>query len=190
VIIAGVVDSDFGPLQLAASPCGVVGLEMRTTTDGFRAGLRRRLGVAESDLAPALGPTNEARRQYDQARDQLLEYAAGERTVFTIALELSGVSDWDRRILGGVRSIPFGSVTSYGRLAGLAGSRGAARAAGGAVRRNPIGLLIPCHRVIAGDGSIGGYGGSWFADREELLALKRALLAHEGVTVPTHQFVG
>jgi len=81
-------------------------------------------------------------------------------------------------------------VTSYGRLAGLVGSRGAARAAGGAVGRNPIGLLIPCHRVIAGDGSIGGYGGAWWGGRDQLLAIKRELLAREGVALPATAFVG
>jgi methylated-DNA-[protein]-cysteine S-methyltransferase len=54
---------------------------------------------------------------------------------------------------------------------------------GSAVGRNPVGLLVPCHRVIAGDGTLGGYGGSWFGDREELLRLKEALLAREGVVV-------
>ena len=50
--------------------------------------------------------------------------------------------------------------------------------------RNPIGLAIPCHRVIAGDGSIGGYGGDWFGSREQLLAIKRELLAREGIELP------
>jgi methylated-DNA-[protein]-cysteine S-methyltransferase len=89
-----------------------------------------------------------------------------------------------------VRGIPYGQVTSYGRLAGLVGSRGAARAAGSAVGRNPIGLLVPCHRVIAGDGTIGGYGGSWWGGREQLLAIKRELLTLEGVRLPTTSFVG
>lgn len=71
-------------------------------------------------------------------------------------------------------------MTSYGRLARWIGRPGAARAVGGAVGRNPIGLIVPCHRVIAGDGSIGGYGGSWLGDRDALLAIKRRLLALEG----------
>jgi methylated-DNA-[protein]-cysteine S-methyltransferase len=52
------------------------------------------------------------------------------------------------------------------------------------VGRNPIGLVIPCHRVIAGDGTIGGYGGAWYGTREQLLAVKRTLLEIEGVTLP------
>jgi O-6-methylguanine DNA methyltransferase len=63
------------------------------------------------------------------------------------------------------------------------GAPRAARAVGGAVGRNPISLLVPCHRVIAGDGTIGGYGSDGWGSRGERLALKRALLLREGVTV-------
>jgi methylated-DNA-[protein]-cysteine S-methyltransferase len=55
---------------------------------------------------------------------------------------------------------------------------------GGAIGRNPIGLAIPCHRVVAGDGSIGGYGGDWYGSREALLEIKRELLAIEGIRLP------
>ena len=83
-------------------------------------------------------------------------------------------------MLGGVRRVPWGEVTSYGRLARAIGRPGAARAAGGSVGRNPIGLADALPRVIAGDGSLGGYGGSWLGDREALLEVKRTLLALEG----------
>lgn len=96
---------------------------------------------------------------------------------------LVGVSDWDRRVLAAVARIPIGTTASYGLVARSAGSPRAARAAGGAVGRNPVGLAIPCHRVIAGDGTIGGYGGSWSDDRAALVELKRRLLEHEGVLV-------
>jgi methylated-DNA-[protein]-cysteine S-methyltransferase len=75
-------------------------------------------------------------------------------------------------------------VTSYGRVARRIGRPGAARAVGGAVGRNPIGIVIPCHRVVAGDGSIGGYGGDWWGSREALLEVKRELLRLEGVDLP------
>lgn len=65
----------------------------------------------------------------------------------------------------------------------MIGKAGAARAVGGAVGRNPLGLVIPCHRVIAGDGGLGGYGGGWWGGRATGLQLKRELLAREGVTV-------
>jgi methylated-DNA-[protein]-cysteine S-methyltransferase len=66
----------------------------------------------------------------------------------------------------------------------MIGTPGAARAVGGAVGRNPVGLAIPCHRVIAGDGTLGGYGGGWWGGRAAGLELKRELLAREGVEIP------
>jgi methylated-DNA-[protein]-cysteine S-methyltransferase len=189
-IVVGVVDTPFGPIHLATGASCVLGVEMRTTVDAFRTGLCRRLGLSEVDIADPRRASPSGRAVYERARHELVEYAAGERTSFTVALDVGRTSGWDRRVFGGVRSIAFGTVTSYGRLAGLIGARGAARAVGASVGRNPIGLLIPCHRVIAGDGSIGGYGGSWFGDRSELLALKRSLLAHEGVLLPARGLVG
>ena len=88
---------------------------------------------------------------------------------------------WDRLVLEAVRSIPRGVVAGYGEVA-PASAGGAARAVGGAVGRNPVGLLVPCHRVIAGDGSLGGYGVAALGGREAALELKRALLAIEGVS--------
>jgi O-6-methylguanine DNA methyltransferase len=90
-------------------------------------------------------------------------------------------------VLDGVRRVPFGRVTSYGRLAAAVGARGAARAVGGAVGRSPIGLIIPCHRVIAGDGSLGGYGVGRLPDYDDHLELKRSLLLHEGILLPVRE---
>ncbi|MHB8891115.1 MAG: methylated-DNA--[protein]-cysteine S-methyltransferase, partial [Candidatus Limnocylindrales bacterium] len=95
--------------------------------------------------------------------------------------DLADRSAWDRLVLDAVRAIPRGETASYGEVARRIGRTGAARAVGGAVGRNPVGLLIPCHRVIAGDGSLGGYGVAAFGGREAALAVKRELLALEGV---------
>ena len=86
-------------------------------------------------------------------------------------------------MLHGVLGIAHGSVAGYGEVARMVGRPGAARAVGGAVGRNPIEILVPCHRVIAGDGTIGGYGGGWYSSRDERLAIKRALLKLEGVAL-------
>jgi methylated-DNA-[protein]-cysteine S-methyltransferase len=121
----------------------------------------------------------------ESAASELERYGAADaRAPFTrwrVPIQLDGLSAWDRRVLSAVSTIPWGRTMSYGQIARAAGSPGAARAAGGSVGRNPIGLIVPCHRVIAGDGTIGGYGGAWPADRDELVALKRSLLEHEGV---------
>jgi methylated-DNA-[protein]-cysteine S-methyltransferase len=173
--------SPWGPIHVAVTGEAVVGLEMRTTSDAFAEAVGRRLRSPVEERAATM--------TLDRLRRELDEYAAGRRDRFEVAVALVGVSDWDRSVLEGVRRIGHGEVTSYGRLAAMIGRRGAARAVGGAVGRNPIGLLIPCHRVIAGDGSIGGYGGSWFGTRDELLELKRSLLAHEGVEIPAARLV-
>ena len=96
-----------------------------------------------------------------------------------LTLDWRGISAWDRRVLEGVRTLRRGEVTSYGRLARRIDAPGAARAVGAALGRNPFWLLVPCHRVIAGDGSLGGYGGG-----PDALDVKRDLLALEGVAVP------
>ena len=84
-------------------------------------------------------------------------------------------------MLEAVAAIPYGRTASYGEIARRIGAPRAARAVGGAVGRNPISLLIPCHRVIAADGTIGGYGGDGWGSREDRLAIKRGLLEGEGV---------
>ncbi len=137
-----------------------------------------RLAAATSAVA-----ADPRRRHLDRLAAGLTAYFGGNPGNIVASLDLRVASAWDRRILEVVQTIGFGQTLSYGGVAIRAGAPGAARAVGGAVGRNPIGLLIPCHRVIAGDGSIGGYGGSWFGDREELLALKRSLLVREGVAI-------
>ena len=181
------IDSPFGPIHAAATERGVVGLEMRTTSETFVTEVARRVG---DEPVPRAAVSGAVRQILDSLERQIEEYAAGRRSAFEVALDLRTRSDWDRQVFTGVRGIGHGEVTSYGRLARLIGRPGAARAVGGAVGRNPIGLLIPCHRIIAGDGTIGGYGGSWYGSREELLGLKRMLLAHEGVELPAAALVG
>jgi methylated-DNA-[protein]-cysteine S-methyltransferase len=175
-----VVAGPFGPLHIAATDRGVCALELRTTDEAFVARLQRRL---HGSIVAAEAGLPAQRARLDEARTQLGEYMAGARRSFDLPLDLAGCSAWDVAVLEGVRSITHGQTASYGEVARRIGHRGAARAVGGAVGRNPVGLVIPCHRVIAGDGTLGGYGGGWFGSREELLALKRALLAVEGVAV-------
>jgi methylated-DNA-[protein]-cysteine S-methyltransferase len=111
---------------------------------------------------------------------QIGEFLAGRRKTFDVEIDLR-VSDWDRRVLTGASRLQYGETASYGELAGRIGKPGAAQAVGGAMGRNPIPILIPCHRIIAAGGRIGGYGGSTYSDRLAALAIKRTLLAIEGV---------
>jgi methylated-DNA-[protein]-cysteine S-methyltransferase len=175
-----VLESPFGPVHVAVTGDAVVAVEMRTTLDVFTEGLRRR---RRAPGAPSrVGDAGDAGVLLDRLAAALREYFGG-RPVLDVPVALDGLSDWDRRVLEQVRRIPFGETSSYGGVATAIGARGAARAVGGAVGRNPIGLVIPCHRVIAGDGSLGGYGRSWSADGADMLELKRSLLAHEGVSI-------
>ena len=181
--VVAVLATPVGPLHVAATGEGIVGLELRTTDEAFAASVgsrTRRAAVHATDDAA----TPAARAHLAALEREVDEHVAGTRDAFDVPIVLEGVADWDRRVLDGVRTIPRGTTASYGEVARRIGSPGAARAVGGAVGRNPIGLLIPCHRVIAGDGTLGGYGGSWFGSREELLGLKERLLELEGVEPP------
>jgi methylated-DNA-[protein]-cysteine S-methyltransferase len=172
-----VVAAPWGPIHVAATRWAVVGISVSSPREPFVSDVVGRTGrelISGTSLA-----------LLDQAVDAIAAFLDGEPAPLEgLPIDLADRGAWDRNVLGGVRSLRWGQVTSYGRLARSIGRRGAARAVGGAIGRNPIGLAIPCHRVIAGDGSIGGYGGDWFGSRDTLLAIKRELLALEGVSLP------
>lgn len=107
--------------------------------------------------------------------DELDRYFAGERVEFASGVDLGGVSGFGREVLEAMRRIPYGRVATYGMLALAVGRPGAARAVGAACRSNPVGLVVPCHRVVAAGGP-GGYSGS---DPGNIL-LKLSLLRLEG----------
>jgi len=112
------------------------------------------------------------RRHAEQARQELAEYLAGRRTFFTVPVDLGGIGEFQDRVLTEANRIPFGEVTSYSELARRIGHPRAARAVGNALGANPVPVIVPCHRVIRGDGSWGHYafGG---ALKTRLLALER-----------------
>ncbi len=109
-------------------------------------------------------------------RDQLAEYFAGERTEFDIPLKLAG-TPFQNRVWQELARIPFGVTISYGELARRVGQPTASRAVGSANGKNPISIIVPCHRVIATSGNLTGYGGG--------LPNKQWLLQHEHNHVPT-----
>jgi methylated-DNA-[protein]-cysteine S-methyltransferase len=108
---------------------------------------------------------------------QLDQWFAGKRRAFDVMLDLDGIDGFRRTALETLaREVHWGETVTYGELAALAGRPRAARAAGSAMRNNPIPFVIPCHRVVAAGNKIGGYGGG-----RNAIALKRALLVREGV---------
>lgn len=112
------------------------------------------------------------RRHVERARAELAEYLAGRRTFFTVPVDLGGVAAFQDRVLAEARRIPFGEVESYAALARRIGHPRAARAVGNALGANPVPVLVPCHRVIRGDGTWGHYAFG-AALKTRLLALER-----------------
>ncbi len=170
--------SPWGPVHLAATRTGVCGVELRGSVSTFAREVEARIGgrVTSDDQEAQPG----ARAMLGRARAEVLRALAGDRSaVQAVPLDWRGVNPWDRRVLEGTRTLAGGEVTSYGRLARRIGAPGAARAVGAALGRNPFWILVPCHRVVAGDGTIGGYG-----DQPDALEIKRDLLALEGTALP------
>lgn len=109
--------------------------------------------------------------QFTQTQAQFAAYFAGELASFDLPLAPAG-TDFQQQVWQALRSIPFGQTSSYGELAASLGKPKASRAVGMANGRNPISIIVPCHRVIGADGSLTGYGGG--------IERKRWLLGHEG----------
>jgi methylated-DNA-[protein]-cysteine S-methyltransferase len=110
--------------------------------------------------------------QLDSVRRALDKYFTGRRLAFDVDLDLESLPSFHRRVLDATARIPAGRVATYSQIATRAGSPKASRAAGNALHNNPVAIIVPCHRVLRADGSLGGYGGG--------LPIKEWLLRHEG----------
>jgi methylated-DNA-[protein]-cysteine S-methyltransferase len=116
-----------------------------------------------------------ASRPLEDVRRQLDEYFDEKRTDFELAVDLSPAADFTRQVLTRLAKVPHGQLTTYGALAKAAGRPQAARAVGTVMNRNPIPIVLPCHRVVGANGDLVGYGGG--LDRKRLLlTLEGALL--------------
>ena len=185
-VVATVIGAPWGPIHVAATDVGIVAVELMTTEAGFSQGIARRLGRTPTwvDDAALRDQGAIANAHLRAATDGLSRALDGDYAHLAgLVLDFEDRPAWDRTVLAAVRSIPRAETRSYGEVARAIGRPGAARAVGGAVGRNPIGFIIPCHRVIAGDGTLGGYGGGWWGDRDRLLDLKTELLRLEGQSV-------
>ncbi len=158
-----VVDSPVGPLLVAATARGLLRISFDPEPEGQ---LER--------IAQVAGPrVLRAPRQVDGVRRELDEYFEGRRHAFDLPIDLRGVTPFGELVLMELARIPFGETATYGALASRAGNPKAARAVGTIMNRNPVPIVLPCHRVIGADGSLVGYGGG--------LERKVALLTLEGV---------
>jgi len=162
------VDSPLGPLLAAGTDRGLVRLSYLEFRDE---------GATLQQLADDVSPrVLEAPARLDPIRRALDEYFEGRRDTFDIDIDWSPMGEFQRRILEATAAIPFGGHLSYGEVAERAGKPRAFRAAGTALGRNPIPIVIPCHRVWAAGGKLGGYTGG--------LERKRLLLELEGALQP------
>lgn len=154
------VDTPLGPVRLAASPAGLCGLWFEGQKH-----LPAQLGGAGAwPMAPA-HPVLAA------ASVQLGDWLRGERHGFDLPLDLSGGTPFQQTVWHALLDIAWGQTLSYGQVARIAGAAAAVRAVGAAVGRNPISLVVPCHRVLGANGALTGYAGG--------LERKHALLAME-----------
>ncbi|MCX5135869.1 methylated-DNA--[protein]-cysteine S-methyltransferase [Streptomyces sp. NBC_00340] len=145
-----VIDSPYGPLTLVADDGVLCGLYM--------------VGQRHRPQEETFGERDDT--LFGEVTEQLDAYFAGELKEFTVELRLAGTpfqrSVWDR-----LRQIPYGETRSYGELAEALGNLGASRAVGLANGKNPVGIIVPCHRVVGASGGLTGYGGG--LDRKQRL---------------------
>lgn len=161
-------DTALGPVCVAATEEGIV----RSDLPGADPDSVVQEVIARTGMEPVEGG-----ELVDRAADQIAAFLAGERRTFDLALDWLLIGNgFYREVLEVVAEIPYGETRSYGEVAELAGRLRAARAAGTALARNPIGLVVPCHRVVRSDGSTGGYGGGLKGTRlkQRLLDLERS----------------
>jgi methylated-DNA-[protein]-cysteine S-methyltransferase len=127
-------------------------------------------------LARLFGPrVLRSAKPVDRVRRQLDEYFAGKRRAFDVDRDLRPVPEFNRRVLTQLADVAYGTTTTYGELAARSGNPRAARAVGTVMNRNPIPIVLPCHRVVGANGSLTGYAGG-LERKERLLRLEGALL--------------
>lgn len=164
----GTMDSPLGPLLIAISDAGVTDISFGRTS------------TTEEFLTRIID------RGYDPVPDQqaiqpvvveLTEYFQGSRNVFDVPVDFSGLSPFAKDVLQATAAVPFGGVATYSEIARRIDNPGASRAVGNALGRNPIPIILPCHRVVPADHSLGNYTGG--------VDIKANLLTIEGVLLPS-----
>ena len=155
-------DSPIGPLQIASTDKGLAYVQMHQASGRGLLGWQKR-HLPQARVSEAYAPNR-------SAASQLLEYLEGKRLDFDLPLDQRGTA-FELNVYAALLEIPYGETRSYAEIAAAIGNPGASRAVGAANAANSLPLVVPCHRVIAAGGKLGGYAGG--------LALKRRLLAME-----------
>lgn len=162
-LISATIDTPLCTMRAATTDRGICLLEMGSPQ-------RRTRETEELEAAFGCSMTTGTHPLLDRLVDELDSYFNGERRSFSVPLDTPG-TDWQRRVWNELVKIPFAETISYGELATRLGNPGGSRAVGLANGRNRVSIVIPCHRVIASDGTLHGYGGG--------ITRKRWLLDHE-----------
>jgi methylated-DNA-[protein]-cysteine S-methyltransferase len=158
-------DSPIGRLLVAASERGVCRISYDPDPERELEELAREFGAR---VLRSPGPVDDVRRELD-------EYFDGTRREFDLPVDLTPLPEFQRAVLAELRRVPYGGVDTYGGLAERIGKPRAARAVGGALNRNPVPIVVPCHRIVGASGSLVGYAGG--------LERKQALLGLEGAVL-------
>jgi methylated-DNA-[protein]-cysteine S-methyltransferase len=170
------IDSPIGELILAATAEGLREIEFGSqVSDADFVGRQRERGVDPVQLERIEDAAPDVQVILRRAASELREYFSGQRARFDIPLDWGRMAPFQRAVLEATTTVPFGHVDTYAGIARKIGKPGATRAVGNALGRNPIPVIVPCHRVIRSDATIGGYTGG--------LGIKHHLLAIEGVTL-------
>jgi len=162
----GTVPSPVGDLLVAVSDEGVCEVSFaRESSEDFFSELKQRGFTGKAD-----------QHAIDDVASQLRDYFSGRRKQFEMTVDLSGMTPFTQQVLKATASVPFGKLSTYQDIARAIGKPGASRAVGNALGRNPIPVVVPCHRIVRSDWTIGGYTGG--------LDIKQRLLSIEGSALP------
>ncbi len=160
--------TSLGTVYVAVSPRGLIAVNFGISKDTFLAEVKKRTGT-QPEPAPEYA---------QEAEKQIAAYLTGERKQFDLPVDLASLTEFQREVLEATAQVPRGQVTTYAEIARRIGRPKAYRAVGQALGSNPVPLVIPCHRVVAADGSLTGYsGGGGIKTKARLLALEGARLA-------------
>jgi len=162
----GLRDSSVGPIFIAVDDQGVVAIKINVSESDFISGLERKYKTAiirSPDKAAG-------------AITQLQDYFEGKRSSFSLNINIKDLTQFQQKVLLATLEVPHGQITTYGEIARRLGKVRLARAVGQALARNPIPIVIPCHRVLSADGSLHGYsGGKGLETKSQLLQLEGVL---------------
>ena len=162
-IVSARVSTPVGELDLASDGRALVAVGLRTGSKAFRADVEARTGQAVTAGSDKI---------LDRAASELASYFDGRTKAFDVPIRFAWGTPFQQRVWKAIAKVPFGESTTYGALAVKVGSPGGFQAVGQATGANPLGVIVPCHRVLQASGRMGGYGGG-----EDM---KEWLLRHEG----------